>query len=139
MSSFALCARVAFDVVLTVAVTAGNAGDVGASGPRPGTRTAARVCRVTAYCDSGVTASGKWTKVGHCAAPADIPLGSTVCIPALNRSFLVTDRTARRFRSNTVDIYMPSRGACLNFGRKYLRCEFTIAEGAKKSGASAAR
>lgn len=99
----------------------------------------ARVCRVTAYCDSGVTASGKWTRVGHCAAPADIPLGSTVYIPALNRSFLVTDRTAKRFRSSTVDIFMPSRGACLKFGRKYLRCEFTIAEGAKKRGRSAAR
>lgn len=126
MGNFALCARLFIDAVLTFAVTAGNSGDVAANSP--GTRSVSRVCRVTAYCDSGVTASGKWTRVGHCAAPADIPLGSTVYIPALNRSFEVTDRTAKRFRHNTVDIYMPSRGACVNFGRKYLRCEFTIEE-----------
>lgn len=89
-------------------------------------RQVVRICRVTAYCDRGTTASGVQSGVGQCAAPGDIPLGSTVYIPQLDRSFVVTDRTARRFRRNTVDIFMPSREACLEFGRSYLECEFTI-------------
>ena len=89
-------------------------------------RQVVRICRVTAYCDRGTTASGVQSGVGQCAVPGDIPFGSTVYIPQLDRSFVVTDRTARRFRRNTVDIFMPSREACLEFGRSYLECEFTI-------------
>jgi 3D (Asp-Asp-Asp) domain-containing protein len=87
---------------------------------------ARRVCRVTAYCDRGITASGVPSGVGQCAAPADIPFGSRVYIPALDRTFIVTDRTAKRFRHNTVDIFIPTRGQCRQFGRSYLECEFTI-------------
>jgi len=85
-----------------------------------------RVCRVTAYCDRGITASGRRVGPGQCAAPANIPFGSKVYIPALGRSFVVTDRTHRRFRHNTVDIFMPSRELCIRFGRKYLECEFLV-------------
>ncbi|MFH1748395.1 MAG: 3D domain-containing protein [Planctomycetota bacterium] len=85
-----------------------------------------RICRVTAYCDRGLTASGVPAGLGQCAAPADIPLGSRVYIPALGRAFMVTDRTHRRFRHNTVDIFISSRQACRQFGRKYLECEFAI-------------
>lgn len=83
-----------------------------------------RICRVTAYCDRGTTASGVESGVGQCAAPIDIPFGSRIHIPELDRTFLVTDRTARRFRHNTVDIFIPTREACLQFGRRYLICEF---------------
>jgi 3D (Asp-Asp-Asp) domain-containing protein len=86
-----------------------------------------RVCRVTAYCDWGLTASGRRVGVGQCAAPAFIPFGSRVYIPALGRSFVVTDRTHPRFRRNTVDIFIPSEGRCRDFGRRYLKCEFTVA------------
>ena len=89
-------------------------------------RLIVRICRVTAYCDRGTTASGVQSGVGQCAAPGDIPFGSTVYIPQLDRTFVVTDRTARRFRRNTVDIFISSREACLEFGRSYLKCEFTI-------------
>lgn len=82
-----------------------------------------RICRVTAYCDRGTTASGVQSGVGQCAAPIDIPFGSRIHIPELGRTFLVTDRTARRFRHNTVDIFIPTRAACLQFGRQYLVCE----------------
>lgn len=82
-----------------------------------------RICRVTAYCDRGTTASGVESGVGQCAAPIDIPFGSRIHIPELGRTFLVTDRTARRFRHNTVDVFMPTRAACLQFGRRYLVCE----------------
>jgi len=85
-----------------------------------------RVYRVTAYCDRGVTAAGIAAGPGQCAAPADIPLGSIVYIPALDRTLVVTDRTHRRFRHNTVDIFIPDRAACLRFGRKYLECEIYV-------------
>jgi len=92
-------------------------------------RVVRRTCRVTAYCDNGITASGVWSGVGQCAAPSSIPLGSTVYVPALGRRFVVTDRTHRRFRHNTVDIFIPSEYQCLKFGRKYLECEFTLPPG----------
>jgi len=88
--------------------------------------TIRRVCRVTAYCDRGITASGRRVGPGQCAAPAYIPFGAKVYIPALGRSFVVTDRTHRRFRHNTVDIFLPSRELCVRFGRKYLECEFVV-------------
>jgi 3D (Asp-Asp-Asp) domain-containing protein len=91
-------------------------------------RKVRRVCRVTAYCDRGLTASGIPSGVGQCAAPADIPLGSVVYIPELNKHFVVTDRTHRRFRHNTVDLFIPNEGDCIKFGRKYLTCEFVIPE-----------
>lgn len=85
-----------------------------------------RSCRVTAYCDRGLTACGIPSGVGQCAAPEDIPLGSRVFIPALGRTFIVTDRTHKRFRHNTIDIFMPSRDSCLAFGRRYLEAQFII-------------
>jgi 3D (Asp-Asp-Asp) domain-containing protein len=85
-----------------------------------------RVYRVTAYCDRGLTAAGVRSGVGQCAAPAAIPFGSRVYIPALRRTFIVTDRTAKRFRHNTVDLFIPDREACLEFGRRYLECEIAF-------------
>lgn len=84
-----------------------------------------RVYRITAYCDRGTTAAGVPSGVGQCAAPEDIPFGSEIYIPELDRTFIVTDRTAKRFRHNTVDLYMPDRGECKRFGRRYLECEIT--------------
>lgn len=84
-----------------------------------------RIYRVTAYCDRGTTAAGVPSGVGQCAAPADIPFGSRIYIPELDRTFIVTDRTAKRFRHNTVDLYLPDRTDCKRFGRRYLECEIT--------------
>lgn len=83
-------------------------------------RTSVRNLRVTAYSDRGLTAAGVPSGIGQCAAPGDVPFGSIVYVPALHRAFVVTDRTARRFRGNTIDIFMPSRDQCLLFGRRYL-------------------
>lgn len=91
-------------------------------GQQANRRVVRRVYRVTAYNDRGLTASGVWSGVGQCAAPADIPFGARVHIPALGRTLVVTDRTHRRFRSNTVDIYMPGYEQCRSFGRRYLEC-----------------
>lgn len=82
------------------------------------------VLRVTAYCDRGLTAAGIESGEGQCAAPAWIPFGTRVYVPGLDRWFVVTDRTARRFRHNTVDLFMTSYDECMEFGRHYLECEF---------------
>lgn len=89
-------------------------------------RKLCRVCRVTAYCDHGLTAAGTRAGVGQCAAPEDIPFGTKVYIPALKRSFIVTDRTHPRFRRNTVDIFLPAESMCQKFGQRYLECEFIL-------------
>ncbi|QOJ15696.1 MAG: 3D domain-containing protein [Planctomycetia bacterium] len=95
-------------------------------------RKVTRRCRVTAYCDRGLTAVGVPSGVGQCAAPGDIPLGSVVYIPALDRYFVVTDRTHKRFRHNTVDLFMPTAWECRQFGVRNLSCEFIVcAEPAK--------
>lgn len=93
-----------------------------------------RVLRVTAYCDRGLTAAGVPSGLGQCAAPADVPFGSIVHIPELGQSFVVTDRTAERFRHNTIDIFMPSREACLQFGRHYLDVEIREPAAAHRYG-----
>jgi len=85
-----------------------------------------RICRVTAYCDRGTTAAGIPSGVGQCAGPADLPFGTEIHIPALNRTYIVTDRTARRFRHNTVDLFIPDREDCLEFGLNYLECEIRL-------------
>jgi len=94
--------------------------------PSSTTERLLRVLRVTAYCDQGTTAAGVPSGVGQCAAPAFVPLGSRVYIPALRRTFSVTDRTHKRFRHNTVDIFIPDEDACLKFGRRYLECVVLI-------------
>jgi 3D (Asp-Asp-Asp) domain-containing protein len=87
-----------------------------------------RRLRVTAYCDRGTTAAGIPSGVGQCAAPEDVPFGSIIYIPSLNRSFVVTDRTHKRFRQTTVDIFMPDREECLEFGRSHLDCVIILPE-----------
>lgn len=93
-----------------------------------------RVHRVTAYCDRGLTAAGVLSGVGQCAAPGDLPFGAIVHIPDLDRSFVVTDRTARRFRHNTVDIFIPGRDDCLDFGLNYLECEIYLPQSEHEYG-----
>jgi 3D (Asp-Asp-Asp) domain-containing protein len=107
------------------------AGGRAASPPKAG-----RVYRVTAYCDRGWTASGTRVGVGQCAAPVDIPFGSRINVPALGRTFVVTDRTDYRFRRNTVDIFMPDEAKCWRFGRKYLECHVVPPASATRRPAS---
>ena len=85
-----------------------------------------RTFRVTAYCDRGITAAGIPSGYGQCAAPADVPFGAKIYVPELGQTFIVTDRTHRRFRHNTVDIFMPNRDDCLEFGRNFLECEVRL-------------
>lgn len=82
--------------------------------------------RVTAYCDSGITAAGIQSGYGQCAAPADIPFGARIYVPEIGQYFIVTDRTHRRFRHNTIDLFIPSKADCLQFGRRTLTCEVEL-------------
>lgn len=109
-----------------VNAAASDRDEVASSGHSLSAEPIARVCRVTAYCDEGLTAAGTFSGVGQCAAPEDIPFGTIVYIPELERSFIVTDRTHKRFRQNTVDIFIPTEEACRAFGRNYLECEFYL-------------
>ena len=122
-------------VVDTEAISDARYGESGTDSARPHAarqerepRKVRRICRVTAYCDRGTTAAGIPSGVGQCAAPLDIPFGSKVYIPAMGRTLTVTDRTHRRFRHNTVDIFIPSKKACRKFGRRYLECEFIVVD-----------
>lgn len=83
-----------------------------------------RVCRITAYCDRGTTASGVAAGPCLCAAPYDIPFGTIVSIPELGIVSMVADRTSRRYRQSTVDLWLPTKSECLKFGVKYLEVHF---------------
>lgn len=98
--------------------------------------TLQRVYRVTAYCDRGLTAAGVEAGVGQCAAPAEVPLGSRIHIPQLGRTLVVTDRPARRYRYNTVDIFIAGCDDCVSFGRKYLDCVITLPENVPQYGST---
>lgn len=113
------------DAVVEGAATGLRPAGAGVGGEAAGVRLL-RICRVTAYCDRGTTAAGVPSGVGQCAAPSYIPFGSRIHIPALGRTFVVTDRTHRRFRNSTVDIFMPSKEDCRRFGRRFLECEIVI-------------
>ncbi len=99
--------------------------------------TLTRRYRVTAYCDRGLTAAGVLSGLGQCAAPANIPFGSIIYIPQLNRSFVVTDRTHRRFRTNTVDLFFATEAECRQFGRRYLDCQIRIPDRPARYGSHA--
>lgn len=102
--------------------------------PGPVRRSAKFHFRVTAYCDRGITAAGVPSGVGQCAAPEFIPFGSEIYVPALDRTFIVTDRTHERFRRTTVDLFMPAKSQCLKFGRRYTDCVVTYPHKAHRYG-----
>ncbi len=77
------------------------------------------VLRVTAYCDRGITASGVRAGPGMCAAPEWVPFGSILIVDG--KRYVCRDRTAKRFRHNTIDIWNGSRAECLRYGVKWQR------------------
>lgn len=79
-----------------------------------------RVYKITAYCDYGITKSGKVVRVGMCAAdPRLIKLGSTVLIEGLG-DFIVED-TGGKVKGRVIDIYMADCYKAKEFGVKWLR------------------
>lgn len=84
------------------------------------------VAEVSAYTASddecgnhaGITASGTHVKQGRTiAAPPWIPFGTTVIING--HSYVAEDRGSA-IQGNCIDIYMDSREAAMEFGRKEL-------------------
>lgn len=79
----------------------------------------------TAYCLKSRTASGELPQPGAIAADLKVlPMGSVVKIHAGQYSgvYRVVD-TGKKVRGNKIDIYMPSKTECLQFGRRNIRVE----------------
>ena len=73
----------------------------------------------------GITASGVPVQEGvTIAAPPDVPFGSKIYIPALNRKYTVTDRGGA-IRGDRLDLFMESRGRAIAFGKQRLEVVIT--------------
>ncbi len=100
--------------------------------------------RITAYASTPeetsdhpfITASGKYVRDGIVASNR-LPFGTKIKIPKLfgNKIFVVEDRMSRRF-SNTIDIWMKSKLAAINFG--VARAEVIVLENGTTSSISEA-
>ena len=83
--------------------------------------------RVTAYTNhdrgmngKGVTASGEHAVEGRTMAADDsMPFGAEIYIPALGKTFTVTDRGSA-IHGDRLDLFMESREAAVRFGVQYL-------------------
>ena len=84
----------------------------------------------SAYCDTGITASGEYVREGMCAMDkvngVTVPFGSKVHLPD-GRVLTVTDRFGGNY-DNRLDIFMASEQECWQFGRQWLKCKVEVAE-----------
>lgn len=86
-----------------------------------------RVMKITAYTSHdhgmnglGITANGERVQEGRTIAAAEsIPFGTEIFIPALDRTYTVTDRGGAISRGR-LDLYMEKRSDALTFGVKHL-------------------
>lgn len=86
-----------------------------------------RVMRITAYTAKdkgmnglGITASGEKAIEGvTVAAPPDIPFGTQIYVPALDKTYIVTDRGGA-IKGNRLDLFIEDRKRALEFGVKDL-------------------
>ena len=79
--------------------------------------------KATAYCIKGITKSGVPVAPGHVAAdPRIIPLGSMIYVesPLMSGIYQVTD-TGRLIKGKIIDIFIPSYGKSIEFGRRNVR------------------
>jgi 3D (Asp-Asp-Asp) domain-containing protein len=95
----------------------------------------------TAYCQSGVTASGLPTTRHIVAADPDVlPIGSRIKIKHAGRfsgEYVVAD-TGRNIQGRRLDIYMPREGSCVRFGRKRVKVRvIQVGDGTKRATAIA--
>ena len=87
----------------------------------------------TAYALPGRTASGQTVRRGLIAADSSLPLGTRVRLDAGNYSgeYLVADRGGR-IRGRIIDIWVPSNGEAIRFGRRPVKLT-VLSYGAKKA------
>jgi 3D (Asp-Asp-Asp) domain-containing protein len=77
----------------------------------------------TAYCVTGLTASGIPVEPGHAAAdPKVIPLGSVIYVetPLMSGIYQVMD-TGALIKGKIIDIFIPSYESCVEFGRRMVK------------------
>lgn len=77
----------------------------------------------TAYCVTGLTASGVPVAPGHVSAdPKVIPLGSMIYVetPLMSGVYQVMD-TGELIKGKIIDIFIPSYEACMDFGRRIVK------------------
>lgn len=86
----------------------------------------------TAYALSGRTASGHSVRRGLIAADKSLPLGTRVRLDAGRYSgeYMVADRGSR-VRGRVIDIWVPSNGEAIRFGRRPVKLT-VLSYGAKK-------
>jgi 3D (Asp-Asp-Asp) domain-containing protein len=87
----------------------------------------------TAYALPGRTASGQSVRRGLIAADHSLPLGTRVRLDAGNYSgeYVVADRGGR-VRGRIIDIWVPSNGEAIRFGRRPVKLTI-LSYGAKKA------
>lgn len=87
----------------------------------------------TAYALPGRTASGQTVRRGLIAADHSLPLGTRVRLDAGSYSgeYVVADRGGR-VRGRVIDIWVPSNGEAVRFGRRPVKLTI-LSYGAKKS------
>lgn len=87
----------------------------------------------TAYALPGRTASGQIVRRGLIAADSSLPLGTRVRLDAGQYSgeYVVADRGGR-IRGRIVDIWVPSNGEAIRFGRRPVKLTI-LSYGAKKA------
>ncbi len=79
----------------------------------------------TAYCVTGLTASGVPVAPGHVSAdPRVIPLGSMIYVetPLMSGIYQVMD-TGELIKGKIIDIFIPSYEACMEFGRRIVKVQ----------------
>jgi len=123
------------------AATATSAAATTAPAPSPGVKTeteslapvSAQRFMATAYALPGRTASGQTVRRGLIAADRSLPLGTRVRLDAGNYSgeYLVADRGGR-VRGRIIDIWVPSNGEAIRFGRRPVKLTI-LSYGAKKA------
>jgi 3D (Asp-Asp-Asp) domain-containing protein len=77
----------------------------------------------TAYCVTGLTASGVPVAPGHVSAdPKVIPLGSMIYVetPFMSGVYQVMD-TGELIKGKIIDIFIPSYESCMEFGRRIVK------------------
>jgi 3D (Asp-Asp-Asp) domain-containing protein len=87
----------------------------------------------TAYALPGRTASGQPVRRGFIAADPSLPLGTRVRLDAGNYSgeYVVADRGGK-VRNRIIDIWVPSNGEAVRFGRRPVKLTI-LSYGAKKA------
>ena len=93
--------------------------------------------RATAYTGHGRTASGKRVRHGMVAADRCVlPFGTKVRLKNAGRYSGVyrVEDTGGKIRGRKIDIYMPSRGAAEQFGRRTVKVEVLTGQKRRRQG-----